>query len=140
MEDLSKRVPVINQIILKNLDEKSRANFKQASRGINQVLAKERIYWILTMKKYHGNFKEFKQSWKIVNSKTPVENIKQLAVAVQKFFIGKTTRINHQFHPLFIAAEQDSLDLCKLIITKTGDKNPKSSGWCHPTPNGGIRR
>ena len=77
MEDLSKRVPVINQIILKNLDEKSRANFKQVSRGINQVLAKERIYWILTMKKYHGNFKEFKKSWKMINSGTPVDNIKK---------------------------------------------------------------
>ena len=96
MEDLTKRVPLINQLILKNIDKKSRVNFKQTSRGVNQVLEKEKIYWILKMNKYHGNFREFKESWKIVNSKTPVNDVKQLALAVGKFFDGRASRIEGQ--------------------------------------------
>ena len=69
MENLTKRVPLINKLILKNIDEKSRVNFKQSSRGINRVLDKERIYWILKLNRYQGNFKEFKESWKMVNSR-----------------------------------------------------------------------
>ena len=124
MENLTKRVPFINQLILKNLDEKSRVNFKIYSRNIYQVLVRERIYWILKMNKYHRCFKEFKESWKMVIFKTSVNNIKQLALGVQKFFDGRVTRIDEQWHPLFIAAEQGSLNLCKLTIEKTGDKNP----------------
>ena len=104
MEDLTKKVPLINQLILKNIDEKIRVNFKHASRGIDKVLEKEKIYFILKMSKYHENFKEFKGSWKMVNFKTPVENVKKLALAVQKFFDGRAKRIDKQWHPLFIAA------------------------------------
>ena len=92
MEDITKKVPLINQLILKNIDKKSRVNFKQTSRGVNQVLEKEKIYWILKMNKYHGNFREFKESWKIVNSKTPVNDVKQLALAVGKFFDGRASK------------------------------------------------
>ena len=62
MENLTKRVPMINQLILKNIDEKSRDNFKLASRGINRVIEKEKIYWILKMSKYHENFNHGKWS------------------------------------------------------------------------------
>ena len=125
MENLTKRVPLINKLILKNIDEKSRINFKQSSRGINQVLDKERIYWILKLNKYHGNFKEFKESWKMVKSNTPANNVKHLALAAEKFFNGFATRTDKQWHPLFIAAQQGSLELCKLIVKKTGEYNPK---------------
>ena len=125
MEDSIKKVPLINQLILKNLDEKSRENFKKASRGADRVLDKERIYWILKMNKYRGNFKEFKGSWKMGNCQIPVDNVKQLAIAVEKFFNGLAKRIDEQWHPLFIAAEQGSLDLCNMIIEKTNNKNPR---------------
>ena len=94
MEDLTKRVPLLNQLILKNIDQKSRVNFKQASKVINQVLENDRFYWILMMNKYHGNFKDFNQSWKSVNYRTPVDNVKQLALASQKFFNGRATRLD----------------------------------------------
>lgn len=125
MEDLSKRVPMINELILDNLDDKSLINFKEASREINQILDRERFYWIRTMNKHKGNFKEFKKSWKKVISKTPVGNVKQLALAVHHFFKGISTRHETQWHPLFIAAEQGSLELCEHIIGKTGEQNPK---------------
>ena len=73
------------------------------------------------MNKYNGNFKEFKESWKKVTSKTPVGNIQQLSLAVRQFFKGISTRYETQWHPLFIAAEQGSLRLCEHIINKTGD-------------------
>ena len=127
MEELSRRVPFISQLILKNADEKSRVNFKHASRVIYQLLEKDRMFWILMMNKYRGNFEEFKESWKTVTSRTQAHDIKKLALAVQKFFNGKATRIDQQWNPLHITAERVSLDLCKFIIEKTGEINPKRS-------------
>ena len=59
MEDLSKRVPLMNRWILKNVDDKTLTNFKEASQEINQVFDKERFYWIRMIFKYDDSFKEF---------------------------------------------------------------------------------
>ena len=65
MEDLSRRVPLINQLILKNVDGKSKVNFKHTSRAIHQVLEKERMFWILMMKKYRGTLRNSKNPGKL---------------------------------------------------------------------------
>ena len=78
----------------------------------------------MKMNKYRRSFKH-KESWKMVLSKTSTNKVKQLALAVWKFFNSLASRTDKQWHPLFIAAEQGSLELCKLIIEKTGKNNPK---------------
>ena len=124
MENLS-RFSVINQQILNNVDNKTLVNFNKASRIINQVLDKEKFYWIRIINNHSGRFQDFQEPWKKVIFKTPVGTVKQLALAVHKFFQGIPTRIEKQWHPLFIAADQGSLELCEHIANKTGDKNPK---------------
>ena len=125
MEKLSKRFSSTNKVILSYVDEKTLANFKKGSKGINKILNGEKFYWIRIINKHRARFQEFQESWKKVISRTPVDTIKQLALAVDKFFQGKPTRLERRWHPLFIAAEQGSLELCKHIIYKTGCENPK---------------
>ena len=125
MEDLFKRAPMVNRLILKNLDNRSIINLKESSKGINQVLEDERVYWIRIMTKYIGNFIEFQKSGRAVISKTPVAIMKELALAIDKFFMVGRKRIKKQWHPLFIAAQQGSLELCKFIVEKTGEFIPK---------------
>ena len=125
MEDLSKKVPLMNRWILKNVDDKTLVNVKEASQEINQVLVEDRFFWIRMMYKHDGSFKEFQEPWKRVISRTPVGNVKQLALAVHQFFKDNPIRHKKQYHPLFIAAKQGSLKLCGDIIKKTGDLNPK---------------
>ena len=123
MEQLSRRVPLMNRTILKNVDDKTLVKFKEASEEINQFLVNDRFFWIRMMKKHNGSFKEFQESWRKVIFRTPVGDVKKLALAVHKFF--KRNSKSRQWHPLFIAVDQGSLKLCEDIIKKTGDKNPK---------------
>ena len=123
MEDLLKRVPLINQNILKYLDEKSIVNFKQTSREIIPVLEKEKFYWIRVLNQYKKSFKEFQDTWKMIISKTHAQNVKNLALAASQFFKEKNERLRKEWHPLFIAALQGPLKLCEFVIEKTGDIN-----------------
>ena len=44
MEELSKRIPLINQLILKNLDDKSLANFKPLAPCFTQKLTRRQSF------------------------------------------------------------------------------------------------
>ena len=88
MEDLGRRFPLVSQIILNNVDDKSLTNFRKTSRENSNFLDNERFYWIRNVKRYFANFEEFQKSWKKVINKTPVDFLKDLAIDVHSFFQG----------------------------------------------------
>ena len=88
MEDLGRKFPLISQIILNNVDDKSLTKFRKASRKNSNCLDNERFYWIRNIKRYFANFEEFQESWKKVINKTPVDFLKDLAIDVHSFFQG----------------------------------------------------
>ena len=45
----------------------------------------ERFFWIRIIKKYQGRLKDFPKFWKLVIDKTPIETVKQIAIAVSQF-------------------------------------------------------
>ena len=110
--------------VLNNLDDQTLTRSKEVNRDIAKSLEDERFYWIRTIKKHVENFKGHEQSWKEVIFKTPINIVKQLAVAVQLFF-KSYWRKDVKVAPLHIAAEKGSLQLCQYVITKTKDKNPQ---------------
>ena len=114
---------MIAKNILKKLDNITLLNCKKSSRELNTFLENEKIIWLRIVGLYRDNFNGFEKSWKQTFEKDSVDNIKQLALATQKFF-KDNSRFFDQWHPLFIAAAEGSVDLCKHIIEKTGDKNP----------------
>ena len=119
MENIFQRFPVITQMILNNVDDRSLINFKETSRDNDEILNSERFYWIRIMKKYNGNFQEFYESWLKVINKSPVEVVKELALAVYQFFMARETRSEKQWHPLSICPAQESFLLCKHIFKRT---------------------
>ena len=132
MEDLGKRFPLISQIILNNVDNKSLTIFRKASRENSNFLDSERFYWIRNIKKYSANFEEFQEAWKKVVNKTSVEFLEDLAINVHNFFKGVSTRCEKQWHPLFIGAECDSLSICEHAVKRTGDVDTKQMNGFTP--------
>ena len=110
---------MIAKNILNKLDNITLISCKESSRELNTFLENEKTIRLRIV----GNIIGFEKSWKQTIEKNSVDNIKQLALATQKFFKDKT-RFSDQWHPLFIAAAEGSLELCKHIIEKTGEKNP----------------
>ena len=125
MEELGRRFPLISQIILNNIDDKSLTKFRKASRENMIFLDSERFYWIRNIKKYSANFQEFQRAWKKVIKRTPSEFLKNLAIFVHSFFKGYSPRYEKQWHPLFIGAQCGSQSLCEHVVERTGDVNHK---------------
>ena len=126
MDNCCKRFPDVGKMILNNLNDQSLARSKKASRGIAVFLENERFYFVRIIRKYDEQFEGFEESWNEVINKTPIDFLKQLAVAVEDFFKENYWRKN--LTPLHIAAEKDDLGLCEKIITKTSNKNPANPG------------
>ena len=113
-------------MVFENLDDESLVKVKESSKEINNHLQNERFYWIRIIKKHGKYFKEFADSWKKVIDKTPVEIVKELAMTVEDYFnYSLYNDDDYQLHPLHIAAERGRLQLCRHIVEKTGDFNPK---------------
>ena len=105
------------------LDNSSLVRCKEANRELNQFINNEKEIWLRIIRLYKGNIIGFEDSWKKTIEKDSVDNIKQLSVATQYFFKCDTRFLN-QWHPLFIAVAEGSLELCKYVMEKTGENNP----------------
>ena len=90
MEELSNRFPALIPMVMENVDNESLVNFKDTSREMSVFIVNERFYWIRILKKYNRNFQEFSKVWNMVIEKTPVDIIKKLVLAVEKFMIKRT--------------------------------------------------
>ena len=131
METILKRFSVVGEKILKNLDGKSLARSKKASRGIAEFLENKKFYFISIIKKYKGNFKGFEKSWNEVIHKSQIKIIRQLAIAVQLYFKTHPFQfMTKEAAPLLIAVKESNIKLCEYIISKTSNKNPAdTAGW-----------
>ena len=134
MEGFCERFPVLNKEILNQLDNQSLINFKKSSRQMFKVLNQERCFWIRSIGKNNEYLESFSGLWKKMIHKTPVEVIKDLALAVSLYFqkylqkntFWKDTRFLNPA-PHHIAAELGLLQLYQRIVEITGLNNP----WGH---------
>ena len=85
MEELCQRFPSIAQKIMKDVDNKTLINFKEANKITYDFLEKERFYWIRIIQRYKCLIGKLQDVWEKVVKKTPAEIIKELAVAVHQF-------------------------------------------------------
>ena len=144
MEIFYKRFPAVGKLILEHLDDQSLVRSKEAYREIANFLRNERFYWIRSLNDSKGNFEGFEESWNEVINKTPIDILKQLAVAIHKFIKSdllwvkmpplyvayNTQSVNSKtikYAPLPIDAKRGKINLSKYIITKTTNKNPVSN-------------
>ena len=141
MEEVCQRFPLIAQKILNQVDNKTLINYKEAGRIYAAFLEKERFYWTTIIQRYNCLIGEFHDVWKKVVKQTPIEIIKELAVAVHQFpqrmffslkpkqfyetisYLDFVQTIEQHWHPLFVAAACGSVNLCSHIIQKSGVKH-----------------
>ncbi len=93
MEDLCERIPLIRNLIFKNVDNQSLINCKMSSKRLNQLLDQDKNNWIRIIQKYGSKFKDFKESWQKVIHKTQTDIIKQLSLAVHELFTSHENTI-----------------------------------------------
>ena len=130
METILARFPHLGKIVFNNLDNQSLINLKEASRDVSEFMENDRFFWIRILKRYRKNFDKFKESWKEVTKKTPLEKVKQLVMTVKTFFrayplIEKFK--SNQIAPIHISTEQNNIEVCKFINEKTTNKNPEAT-------------
>ena len=150
METFCKRFPVVGVSIMNCLDDKSLINCKEASKDFCQFIEEERFHWIRIIMKHiykleqngiklsKGGKKikllltmEYQTLWKKVIHKTPVENLRQLAILVQRFFKNHSDKvIKNEVSPLHIVIgegegctvlKKEDLKLCKHILEKSNE-------------------
>ena len=138
MEDLCERIPLLAKFVFTNVDNQSLTNCRKASRRLNVLLDSERLLWMRIIKLNRSHFTEHSKLWKKAVHKTPVEILKNLAFAVDRFFKWTSTeyrvlssleidieehRDMAQWSPHHIATKPEDLQLYQYIIKKTEDIN-----------------
>ena len=76
-------IPVICEIIYKNLDDKSLGNCRLVSKCLKNSIENGPLLWRRILKRYVGNLNT--ESWKKVLDKIPVRIIKDLAIATSSY-------------------------------------------------------
>ena len=128
MEEFLARFPGIGREIFNQLDNKNLSKCKEVSRYQCKFLEDDRLLWTRMIKKYKANHVEFKDAWKLVVVKVPVEIVKELAIATEKFYTFWPQRLSSQISPHWVAGEYGCLSLCKFIVEKTKCLNPEKPG------------
>ena len=124
MEEFLVRFPGLGEKIFDQLDNQNLAKCKVVSRSQCKFLDENKLVWKRMIEKYSANNVEFKDFWKLLTEKVPAQIVKELALAVEKFYTFRSHRLEHQHSPHHIAAERGILSLCKFIAQKTKVLNP----------------
>ena len=124
MEDFLERFPAIGQDIFGKLGNRKLTKCKRVSRSLYRFLEENKLIWVRMIDKYNANHIQFKVYWKSVMEKVPSANVKQLTIAIEKFYFMGRDQLEHQNSPHHIAAKSGSLSLCKFIIQTTRVLNP----------------
>ena len=133
MENFCKRFPHLANSVFDQVDEQSLNICKEISGDVLEYLDKERFFWIRIIKKYQRRLKDFPKLWKLVIDKTPVEKIKEIAIAVSRFFQGGHLYSNQlflrrrQWSLIAISAHHGDLPLLQFIVNKIKLKNIRKS-------------
>ena len=86
MEDFILRFPLVGRKIFNKLDDQDLTKVKTLTRFLNHHLGKDKSFWKRILKKYEWNHEKFKEAWKLVTKKVRNEEVKELAIAVEKFY------------------------------------------------------
>ena len=89
MENILQRFPHLAKRIFDQLDDRRLNRCKEISGEVLEFFENERFFWIRIVVKHRRKIKDFPKLWKQVFDKTPVEKVKQIAIAISRFFEGE---------------------------------------------------
>ena len=125
MDVILQRFPVAVQDIFKQLDGKSLANCREVSKICRNFLDNDSLLWRRRIQKYDKNQTEFQEAWKLVTTKVPIEKLREIALAVEKFYkLDLKEELENQHSPLHIGAAIGNISICEYIVERTRMVNP----------------
>ena len=148
MEDLINRIPLIASFVFDELDNHSLLKCTEVSKELNNFIKNEKLFWLRIIQKYGKNLGTpvhqgdeeksrpdwdgvrrlpLPKPWKKTVDNSPLEFVRQLSEATEKFFTKRSSRLAKQWHPLFVLADQGLLKLFIYFCEKTGEINPKGN-------------
>ena len=131
MENLLQRFPHLAKRIFDQLDDRRLNRCKEISGEVLEFLENERFFWIRIIVKYKGKIKDFPKLWKQVFHKTPVEKVKQIAIAVSRFFqrphLYHQLRRSRRWSLIAISANHGDSALLQFIVKQIKLKNVRNS-------------
>ena len=137
MENLLRRFPHLAKRIFDQLDDRRLNRCKEISGEVLEFFENKRFFWIRIVVKHRRKIKDFPKLWKQVFDKTPVEKVKQIAIAISRFFEGEHLYSYHldnrvcwrpkNWPLIVISAHHDDLALIQFIVQKIKLKNIKQA-------------
>ena len=125
MDVILQRFPVSLQDIFKQLNDKSLANCREVSKIFRNFLDNDSLLWRRRIQKYDKNQTEFQEAWKLVTTKVPIEKLREIALAVEKFYkLDLKEELENQHSPLHIGAAIGNISICEYIVERTRMVNP----------------
>ena len=133
MDVILQRFPVAVQDIFKQLDDKSLANCREVSKICRNFLDNDSLLWRRRIQKYDKNQTEFQEAWKLVTTKVPIEKLREIALAVEKFYkLDLKEELENQHSPLHIGAAIGNISICEYIVERTRMVNPARTDGITP--------
>ena len=139
------RFPGIGQDIFNKLDNQNVTKCKEVSHLWNNFLKQSKFVWIRIIHTHQNYYIAFKEDWRLVLTRIPLETAKELAIAVEKFGkiksaihpsnLTKTSNptspalpilqtFDNQYSPAHIVAGSGSISLWERIAERLADSNP----------------
>ena len=112
------RIPHIMEEINRSLDNKSLVKCKEVSGIMCSIIENQnsgKYMTIRVIQSYTKNPKEFARDWRIVFQKLPLESLNCFGILVKNFYKAVPSRLDGNWSPLHISAEQGHLEFCKFI-------------------------
>jgi hypothetical protein len=159
IEEIFARFPHLGEAIFVRLDDRSLASCREVNKTWQEFVDSQRIYWIRKILKYANPQSKFHREWKIVVGKTPIKFLKQFADFVwlepksescplyvagglgdielfdhikEKTGLNEDSKNKLGHTPFHVAAFNNNLSLCKAIIDRVKDKNPRCNTGVTP--------
>ena len=152
IEEIFARFPHLSDAIFVRLDDRSLASCREVNKTWQAFVDRQRIYWIRKILKYANPQSKFHEEWKMVLDKKPIKTLKEFGRLVwlqpqneysplyvagamgnielfnsikEKTGLKEDSKNNHGGSTAFhIAAFNNCISLCKVIIGEIQDKNP----------------
>ena len=132
IELLFLRFPTLEKKICNELEMKSLIEFTGTSGQMINMRLNSKIYWVRCLKNELGKLylkkeENIPKDWSKVTARCPMEIIKELLFMIVEFYSSsiKNKICIVKCSPMHIAAERGNLALCRHIIGRIEDKNPK---------------
>ena len=159
IEEIFARFPHLTEAIFVRLDDRSLASCREVNKTWQEFVDIQRIYWIRKILKYANPQSKFHEEWKTVVDKTPIKFLKRFATFVwiqpkikscplyvagglgdielfncikEKTGLNEESKNSRGRTPFHVAAFNNRISLCKVIIEKIGDKNPSCNTGVTP--------